>query len=143
MRNVLCLPYQPLSQLSGSLSAADLHVVVMGDPFVGLVHPCKIYNLLGVGAPVLCIGPRPSHLTDLAKAAPGARWYFARHGDVNAVTTSIQTERRLTVTAGAQGQGRIPAGHQQTKEAVLPKLIAVIEGREKRGKVASRVVGSH
>ena len=39
--NVLCLPYQALDQLSGVLSAADLHVVVMGNRFVGIVHPCK------------------------------------------------------------------------------------------------------
>jgi colanic acid biosynthesis glycosyl transferase WcaI len=63
--NLKCLPYQPLSELSGSLSAADLHVVLMGDPFVGLVHPCKIYNILKVGAPVLYIGPSPSHVTEI------------------------------------------------------------------------------
>src|SRR5262249_40748815 len=44
--SILCLPYQPLDQLAASLSAADLQVVVMGNPFVGLVHPCKIYNVL-------------------------------------------------------------------------------------------------
>jgi colanic acid biosynthesis glycosyl transferase WcaI len=44
--NVKCLPYQPLERLSASLSAADLHVVIMGDPFVGTIHPCKIYNVL-------------------------------------------------------------------------------------------------
>ena len=56
LKNILCLPYQPIEELSGSLSAADLHVVVMGEPFVGIVHPCKIYNILAVGAPVLYIG---------------------------------------------------------------------------------------
>jgi hypothetical protein len=30
LRNVLCLTYQPIEKLSGSLSAADLKVVVMG-----------------------------------------------------------------------------------------------------------------
>ena len=65
LSNVLCLPYQPLEQLAGSLSAADLQVVVMGNEFVGLVHPCKIYNILSVAAPVLYIGPRPSHLSEL------------------------------------------------------------------------------
>ena len=50
LKNILCLPYQPLAELAGSLSAADLHVVVMGDPFVGTIHPCKIYNILTVGA---------------------------------------------------------------------------------------------
>ena len=32
VKNILCLPYQPLDELSASLSAADLHVVVLGDP---------------------------------------------------------------------------------------------------------------
>jgi hypothetical protein len=63
--NLLCLPYQPLGSLAGSLSAADLHVVVMGEAFVGLVHPCKIYNILSVAAPVLYIGPQPSHVSDI------------------------------------------------------------------------------
>ena len=42
LNNIMSLPYQPLSQVSASLSAADIHVVVMGDPFVGIVHPCKL-----------------------------------------------------------------------------------------------------
>ncbi|MGA9131867.1 MAG: glycosyltransferase family 4 protein, partial [Candidatus Sulfotelmatobacter sp.] len=57
LRNVLCLPYQPIEKLAGSLSAADLHVVVMGDKYVGIVHPCKIYNVLAVKKPFLYIGP--------------------------------------------------------------------------------------
>jgi len=65
--SIVCLPYQPLNELSASLSAADLHVVVMGDPFVGIVHPCKIYNVLSVAAPVLCIGPERSHLVEIAQ----------------------------------------------------------------------------
>ncbi len=69
LKNVKCLPYQPLNELSGSLSAADLHVVVMGEEFVGIVHPCKVYNIMLVGAPALYIGPEPSHVTDIAVAA--------------------------------------------------------------------------
>jgi len=89
--NVTCLPYQPLSELSGSLSAGDLHVVVMGDPFVGIVHPCKIYNILSIGAPVLYIGPEPSHITDL-------NLFSVRHGDVAAVTACIRETRIETPT---------------------------------------------
>ena len=66
--NIVCLPYQPLNELSGSLSAADVHVVVMGDPFVGTIHPCKIYNILSVAAPILYIGPSPSHVTEVLGA---------------------------------------------------------------------------
>jgi len=48
LANIVCLPYQARDQIAGSLSAADLHVVVMGDAFVGITHPCKIYNALRV-----------------------------------------------------------------------------------------------
>src|SRR4029077_17850537 len=51
LKNILCLPYQPQTELSGVLSAADLHVVIMGEGYQGLVHPCKIYNILTVGSP--------------------------------------------------------------------------------------------
>jgi colanic acid biosynthesis glycosyl transferase WcaI len=83
LRNIICLPYQPLEELSASLSAADLHVVVMGDAFVGIVHPCKIYNILRLGIPFLYIGPAESHVTELAEGI------FARHGEVDKVVGAI------------------------------------------------------
>jgi len=72
LKNILCLPYQPLAELAGSLSAADLHTVVLGEPFVGMIHPCKIYNILTVGAPVLYVGPEPSHLADILAGMAGS-----------------------------------------------------------------------
>ncbi len=125
LANVTCLPYQPLSQLSASLSAADLHVVVMGDAFVGLVHPCKIYNILSVAAPVLYIGPRPSHLTvilDAAGGEPGCA--TVAHHDVNGVLREIGRFRREPVP-----KERLPAAllSRFTRQTVLPKLIAELE----------------
>ena len=124
--NVLCLPYQPLDQLSGSLSAADLHVVVMGDPFVGLVHPCKIYNILSVGAPVLYIGPRVSHVSEIADAANGGMVCFsARHGEVDKVMEHIQRARKVSL--------RMPQGASPhlrslfSKEVALSKLTTELE----------------
>ncbi len=87
--NILCLPYQPLAELAGSLSAADLHVVVLGDPFVGLIHPCKIYNALAVGAPILYIGPESSHLSEILAALGSRVCAQLRHGDVDACATQI------------------------------------------------------
>jgi colanic acid biosynthesis glycosyl transferase WcaI len=87
--NIRCLPYQPLNQLSGSLSAGDLHVVVMGDPFVGLIHPCKIYNVLAVGAPVLCIGPAASHLSEIVKLLGSRVGAWVEHGAVAECVSQI------------------------------------------------------
>jgi glycosyltransferase involved in cell wall biosynthesis len=126
LSNVICLRYQPLSELSASLSAADLHVVVMGEPFVGLVHPCKVYNILQVGAPVLYIGPRLSHVTELAAAtATEARWFHAKHGDVEKVLEAIESARK----EAAPGERRISSVFRSgfSKEAVLPKLIQELE----------------
>jgi len=122
--NVLCLPYQPLSQLSGSLSAADAHVVVMGDAMLGLVHPCKIYNMLAVGAPVIYIGPQPSHVSEILDQ-PGQQhpWCSARHGEGELLAERIQklrlqsSERRCPTELTAQF----------SKAALLPRMIAGLE----------------
>ena len=115
--NVKCLPYQPLNELSSSLSAADLHVVVMGDEFVGIVHPCKVYNIMSIGAPTLYIGPTPSHVTDIASQQQG-KFFITNHGDVDgvvkAVREAMQQHERQPVIAFA-------------KHTLLPQLIDVIE----------------
>jgi len=116
LSNVKCLPYQPLDELSSSLSAADLHVVVMGDEFVGIVHPCKVYNILCVGAPVLYIGPEPSHVTDIA--SQHGRFFRARHGEVEGVVAAI-LEAMTTPS-------RKPI-RSFSKQTLLLELIALIE----------------
>ena len=100
--NIVCLPYQPLEGLSASLSAADLHAVVMGDRFVGIVHPCKIYNILAVGIPFLYIGPEVSHITEMM---PAGRAWAARHGDVDAVVAAVErVERHHKGTKDTKGE---------------------------------------
>ena len=119
LRNIKCLPYQPLNELSHSLSAADLHVVVMGDAFVGVVHPCKIYNIMAVGAPALYIGPDTSHITDLAHT--NYPFFLARHGAGAAVVAHILDARRCE---------RRPL-HAFSKHTLLPELIAILEAEPK------------
>ena len=115
LANIKCLPYQPLKELSSSLSAADLHVVVMGDAFVGIVHPCKIYNIMSIGAPTLYIGPGPSHITDLTNT--GYPIFFRHHGDISGVIAEI---------IQARNSERRPL-KAFSKHTLLPELIAILE----------------
>lgn len=116
LKNVRTLPYQPLHELSSSLSAADLHVVVMGNAFVGIVHPSKIYNIISIGAPALYIGPQPSHISELALPI-----IHKRHGDVDGVTKAIvQASRQPTRTTYETEIFK--------KELLLPQLLNAIEG---------------
>ncbi len=81
VRNIVSLPYQPLDQLRFSLSAADVHVVSIGDDVVGIVHPCKVYGAMAVSRPILLLGPSPSHISDLIEQHR-IGWQIA-HGDVD------------------------------------------------------------
>jgi colanic acid biosynthesis glycosyl transferase WcaI len=106
LENIVTLPYQRLDRLSASLSSADMHVVVMGDPFVGIVHPCKVYNIRTLGIPYLYIGPRPSHISDMNPCAE------ARHGDVEAVVASIRDGAKSAPT-GVPQPTEVPQHNQR------------------------------
>jgi len=124
--NIQCLPYQPLDQLAGALSAADLHLVVMGNPFVGLVHPCKIYNILRVGSPLLYIGPQPSHISEILDELNG-HLPFGRveHG---AVDQAVQNILRLKESASeTTRERRLPLADRFSRETLLPQLVKVLE----------------
>ena len=126
LSNIVCLPYQPMDQLAGALSAADLHLVVMGNPFVGLVHPCKIYNILLVGSPLLYIGPRPSHISEILDKLNGEpSCAVAEHGQVERVIHHILD---LKQAAPAHDRGHdLPLAERFSKSVLLPQLVATLE----------------
>ena len=124
--NLLCLPYRRLDQLAGSLSAGDLHLVIMGEPLVGLVHPCKLYNLLAVAAPLLYIGPWPSHVTEVLGSMDGDYPYaVAAHGAIEQVVAAVLELRRRA----ALHPRVAPASALSwfSKQTLLSKLIAELE----------------
>lgn len=81
VKNIRSLPYQPFDRIRFSLSAADVHVVSIGDEVVGIVHPCKVYGAMAVSRPILLLGPSPSHVSDLIQKYR-VGWQV-RHGDVD------------------------------------------------------------
>ncbi len=127
LENILTLPYQPIENLSASLSAADLHVVVMGDPFVGIIHPCKVYNILLTGRPLLYIGPAESHITEIASTIEGRKlFYAARHAEVAETARSI-TECAAQQAAGACFRVEPAVASAFSKETLLPGMIRTLE----------------
>ena len=117
LRNIKCLPYEPIDALAGSLSAADLHVVVMGEKFVGIVHPCKVYNILNIGVPLLYIGPTPSHVTDISESKSAEQITCVSCGDVKQVVEAIQSSSHKTIQSSTTF----------SKKNLLPKMIALLE----------------
>ena len=62
---------------------ADLHIVSMGNKMVGIVHPCKIYNIINLCKPIMYIGPKKSHIGDMMKIHKYI--FHANHNDTNNV----------------------------------------------------------
>ena len=137
--NVQCLPYQPRESLAASLSAGDLQAVVMGNAFVGIISPSKIYNVLAVSAPVLYIGPARSHVTELFRTLDRApRFYSAEHSDGSMVVQQI-------LLARGQGFSRPDIRYNSTfcRETLLPRMIAIVTGeRHQSAEVSMTATGS-
>jgi len=133
LRNMCFLPYQPREMLAASLSSADLHVVAMGDPFVGIVHPSKLYNALAVGAPILYIGPQVSHATEVGSVVQ--HFYSFRHGDAVGVAAAIAK------VASAKPLCRNLPLAQYSRERLLSGFVTLVEGSEQKGACA-RAIGA-
>jgi colanic acid biosynthesis glycosyl transferase WcaI len=134
---ILSLPYQPLDRLRYSLSAADVHLVTIGDGVVGIVHPCKVYGAMAVARPILLIGPEQSHVGDLL-AREEIGWRVA-HGDVDGLIrllSSLADEQRgRLVEMGARARSVLQRG--LSKDELCGRLCDILE----HGSANARVVG--
>lgn len=97
VKNIRSLPYQPFDRIRFSLSAADVHIVSIGNEVVGIVHPCKVYGAMAVSRPVLLLGPRLCHVSDIIEQNR-IGWHIA-HGDV---AGAVQTLRSILATPAGE-----------------------------------------
>jgi glycosyltransferase involved in cell wall biosynthesis len=137
LENICCLPYEPQPNLAALLSAADLQVIIMGEAFVGIVHPSKIYNVLASGSPFLYVGPPESHIGDLISSLPEPlQAASVEHGRVNDVVALLRARadafhsghgRRFDVSSDLMNElsqivTQIELTRAETVEAEAPKL---------------------
>ncbi|MCE9602043.1 MAG: glycosyltransferase family 4 protein [Gemmatimonadetes bacterium] len=133
--NVLSLPYQPLDTLRYSLSAADVHLVTIGDEVVGVVHPCKVYGAMAVARPILLLGPSESHVGDILGVA--SLGWTIRHGDVAGAVALLRSLLAMApADLEARGErGRALLASKLSKAALCGRLCDVVE-RGSRDRVA-------
>ena len=93
--NIVSLPYQPRAELINSLSAADVHIVTVGDAVPGIVHPSKVYGAMAVGRPILLVGPPQNHVADIM-AEHDIGWHV-RNGDVDGAVRILREIAEMPV----------------------------------------------
>ncbi len=67
LTNVRFLPYQPKSELSTSISAADLHLVPLDPCVASCLMPSKLYGVLASGTAVLAVAPENCELAQIVR----------------------------------------------------------------------------
>lgn len=73
LENFTSRGYFPRERLGESLGLGDVHLVSLRDAMSGVVVPCKLYGIMGVGRPVLFVGPRDSTIAaSVIEAEAGA-----------------------------------------------------------------------
>ena len=125
--NIRSLPYQPIERLRYSLSAADVHLVSVGNEIVGICHPCKIYGSLAASRPILGLGPKPSHVTDIVEGQDIG--WTVEHGDVDRAERLIR-EIHATPPAKRMEMGaraRQLVDRQFTMKALCGKFCDALE----------------
>jgi len=122
--NATFLGYQPIEALPASLSAADVQVVVMGEAYLGIVHPSKVYNILAVERPFVFIGPARGHVLDLIRDA-GLNDHASafRHGESAALAADLRRRAATPPTAWPPSDRFTP----WTEAAAVEKIVALIE----------------
>ena len=69
---VMFIPFQPLDRLAESLSMADVALIGIYPENEGVIMPSKLYGLLAVGKPIICVsGPESEVVEILNKAEAG------------------------------------------------------------------------
>jgi hypothetical protein len=81
---------------------------------VGIIHPCKIYGAMAARRPILFLGPKPSHISDLLDHHDIG--IHIPHGDVPAAVAAIRRLREMPATQ-LQSMG-------QTAQTVLEQSLS-------------------
>lgn len=93
LSNIVLMPLQPREKIHVSLGSADLQVVIHGNGCTGYTHPNKVYGALFIGKPVLYIGPKPSHVSDILEECP---WNISvEHGETERLTSLLRNFANL------------------------------------------------
>lgn len=71
IKNFLYRDYYPRERVNSVYGLADVHVVTLGAPFVGIAIPTKCYVSMATARPVLFVGPERSETADAIRDARG------------------------------------------------------------------------
>ena len=108
LTNVRFFPYQAREALGDSLSAADLHVIMVHPAALAYLMPSKLYGILAASRAIVAAVPARSELAELI--GHQRLGYVVPPGNCDAMASAIVTaSRNRTETAAMGHRGRMLA----------------------------------
>lgn len=101
LTNVMFCDYQPLAELSHSLSAADLHLVPLTAELSRCLMPSKLYGILAAGRPYLTNAPSDSELFEITEREQVGVTVTA--GDPQRIAETIRSAKAQSVRLAQMG----------------------------------------
>jgi glycosyltransferase involved in cell wall biosynthesis len=119
--------YLPEDQLMAAMAAAGCALITLRDTFLGVISPSKLHAALGMGLPILYVGPEGSNVDEaIRRHGCGAS---LRHGDVQGVVAFLRQLGRDAAFAGRMRErARSAFESAYTDIQALPRFDGVIEG---------------
>ena len=128
LKNVLFCDYQPLAELSHSLSAADLHLVPLTAELSRCLMPSKLYGILAAGRPFLTNAPETSELFEITKTHNVG--YAVKAGSPSEIAAAVRAAKNDRAALQQMGhRARCLAEERYTKAhsvAAFAKLLTEV-----------------
>jgi glycosyltransferase involved in cell wall biosynthesis len=113
IKNFSYRDYYPRERINSVYGLADVHVVTLGAPFVGIAIPTKCYVSMATARPVLFVGPERSETADAINDAKGGAVVdpAAPNADarIAALLSRWSDDPEETAAIGARGRAHVLA----------------------------------
>lgn len=144
LQNCRLLPWQAVAELPYSLAAASLAVVSSGSGAAQLSLPSKTFNMMSVGAPLLCLSPKGSELDLLVQKHQNGRCFSHEQSEEIAAyilyLLGNEAFRKVLSAKSLRAAGEYTPENarrfimtKQTKEAQKQHLIDIMQADEESG----------
>ncbi len=122
--------YFPREQLRHSLGVADVHLISLREPFVGIAVPGKLYGIMASARPALFVGPERSESADTVREFDcGAVVDPAKGGGADRIVALLEEWSRSPDRLQAMGaRGRAAFLDRFEREVNCAEWAEVIEG---------------
>jgi colanic acid biosynthesis glycosyl transferase WcaI len=113
IKNFSYRDYYPRERINSVYGLADVHVVTLGAPFVGIAIPTKCYVSMATARPVLFVGPERSETADAIRDARGGAVVDPATPGADASIASLLSEwcddPAASAAIGARGRAHVLA----------------------------------